>query len=65
MTLRLQEQLFRCQAVADLRKSLQAERDAVFDFLFTAVDDVSPQRLAFCLCNHCRAELFDACTDAA
>ena len=36
----VQEQLFRCQAVADLRKSLQAERDAVFDFLFTAVDDV-------------------------
>ncbi|KAK9812465.1 hypothetical protein WJX73_002038 [Symbiochloris irregularis] len=42
------EQLFRCRPVADLRKSLQAERDAVFDFLFTAVDDtLTPRQEAY------------------
>ena len=35
----VQEQLFRCRAVADLRKSLTQERDAVFD-LVHAVDEV-------------------------
>ena len=43
-----QDKLHSCPAVSELRKSLEAEREAVFNFLFTAVDDtLTPAQEAF------------------
>lgn len=44
----LQEKLHSCPAVLELRKSLEAEREAVFYFLFTAVDEtLTPAQEAY------------------
>lgn len=43
-----QEKLHSCPAVLELRKSLEAEREAVFYFLFTAVDEtLTPAQEAY------------------
>lgn len=45
---RLQEKMHTVPAVLELRKSLEAEREAIFNFLFTAVDDtLTPSQEAF------------------
>lgn len=44
----MQDKLHACPAVQELRKSLEAEREAVFNFLFTAVDDtLTPAQEAY------------------